>query len=94
MDGQNLEKPAGQPVGELEPMRPEELLGNIADIGRSFRDYALKLQIMLEVAKEREIPVDLSGNQTLKDFEVPDGKEENKLRRIQQKLTSVRTGTH
>jgi len=53
---------------EQKEMEPIEVLRYMAQMGRDLEKYAIRAQAMIEEAKERGIPVDLSGNQALKKF--------------------------
>lgn len=74
---------------EKRKYEPTEILEYTAQIGRDFEQYAVEAQAMIEEAKERGIPINLSDNEALKKF-APRGEYEIILIKLRNELQFVR----
>lgn len=73
---------------EKEPMPPDEILDYIQDMGKRLERAVVTTKAMIEEAKEKGIPVDLSQSEILKKF-APMGEYEVMLVKIQAELNRV-----
>lgn len=73
---------------ENKEMGPTQILKYMEQMGKDLEQNAINAQAMIEEAKDRDIPIDLSHNEALKKF-APRGKYEIMLINLRSELASV-----
>ncbi len=73
---------------EIEPMPPDQILDYVQQIGKDLENSVITTKAMIEEAREKGIPVDLSQSETLNKF-APLGKYEVMLVKIRAELGRV-----
>ena len=73
---------------ERKEMSPVEILKYMEKMGKDLEQYAIQARAMIEEAGEKNIPVNMANNETLKKFS-PTGEYESMLVKIKSELLGI-----
>jgi len=84
-----MKSPEMGPRPEKKEIEPTEVLKNLVRLGEVLEKSATDVLAMIEEAKERGIPIDLSRSQTLKGFVPWEGQSEAALNHLISKVRII-----